>query len=51
MITLLILIVNMWWNMFTGTGFLHGDLGLYLLAGVLLACVECLIIIMCFIMK
>lgn len=49
MITLLILIANMWWTMFTGTGFLHGDLGLCLLVGVILACVECFIIIMCFI--
>ena len=40
MITLLILIVNMWWTMFAGEGFIHGDLGSYLMAGVFLAFIE-----------
>lgn len=44
MITLLILIVNMWWTMFTGNGFVHGDTAAYLGASIAISFIEIMII-------
>lgn len=44
MITLLILIVNMWWTMFTGNGFVHGDTAAYLGASIAISFIEIMVI-------
>lgn len=44
MITLLILIVNMWWTMFTGNGFVHGDTTAYLGASIAISFIEIMVI-------
>lgn len=44
MITLLILIVNMWWTIFSGNGFVHGDTADYLGASIAIAFIEIMII-------
>ena len=44
MITMLILIANMWWTMFTGDGFVHGDTAYYLGASITIAFIEIIII-------
>lgn len=44
MITILILIADMWWTMFTGNGFIHGDTAAYLGAGIAIAFIEIMLI-------
>lgn len=44
MLTTLILIANMWWTMFTGSGFVHGDTATYLGASIAIAFIEIMII-------
>lgn len=44
MLTMLILIVNMWWTMFTGNSFVHGDTSYYFGVSIAIAFIEIIII-------